>query len=741
MRIPNGGRGLTVAMVLAAALLALLTRALDIAQVFGANDGVFLYIADSAYHARRALFTFTNFPEVLQRDPYIAYPDGAVVPMPPLYDWTVGAVARVFGDSVSVFERVAAWVSPVFGALTVIPVYTMGRIVGGHRVGLGSAAIFAVLPASTGFARIGDVDSHAAVACLAAVYLALVMALARPNSRRRQLVVLCGALVLVRVAMLLSWSGSLLYLGLAESVILLAGLLAGRVDLFTGQAVGCVAAAAVVSAWVGVAPVPIGGPFSTTTLSWIHVLFLVYFALVAGGLALIRDVWRRGGLALRLGCAAVLAATAAGCLVLLVPDLVESLARGLSFLSKSDDWAETVPEQNLLFRPQHGFARAAVWRAHVDYGFLAYAIPLTPLAALAFARDPRVRVPAVCLACWTAVLSVLALAQLRFGSDFAPVGSVGFGLLLAGLGHWIQRRLPARAARALVVCAGVALLWPALASVHLPKVPAALAYLRDPTSEPAGPTLPGVRTLTRFLRTVGAVTPETSGYFDPEIRPEYGILCWPPHANVLNYAARRASPASAFGPYLDREKLRATLRFYFVHSEQQAVGLAEQLDIRYAVTFDREDGDPHVFTHRLHRTDGSAVGAWSHVERLRLVIEQPPGGTHLPTFFPSRKVKADTIPFKLFEIVKGAVLEVHSAPGARVDAEVWLTTPTERRFPYRATAIADTNGVARLRVAYATQTEGPTRSEGPYRIRTRDVELRAPVSDADVREGTVLRVE
>jgi asparagine N-glycosylation enzyme membrane subunit Stt3 len=142
--------------ILLIAVVALLARSLHFPVVFLGDGEVLMAIRDASIHARRALFSFVNFPAVLYWDPYLAYPTGAPVPMPPLYDWTLAAVARAFGDSLSAFEHVAAWSSPVLAALTVLPVYAGGRVVGGRGVGLGAAAIFALLPVSVIRSRVGE---------------------------------------------------------------------------------------------------------------------------------------------------------------------------------------------------------------------------------------------------------------------------------------------------------------------------------------------------------------------------------------------------------------------------------------------------------------------------------------------------------------------------------------------------------------------------------------------------------
>src|SRR5262249_14159154 len=75
-------------------------------------------------------------------------------------------------------------------------------------------------------------------------------------------------------------------------------------------------------------------------------------------------------------------------------------------------------------------------------GGFAWLIPLAPLAALAAARDPRRRLAALALAGWTTVFGALALAQVRFGSDYAPSGALGFALCLDAARRALARRLP-----------------------------------------------------------------------------------------------------------------------------------------------------------------------------------------------------------------------------------------------------------------------------------------------------------
>ncbi|MBW1687582.1 MAG: hypothetical protein JRS35_21305 [Deltaproteobacteria bacterium] len=54
--------------------------------------------------------------------------------------------------------------------------------------------------------------------------------------------------------------------------------------------------------------------------------------------------------------------------------------------------------------------------------------------------------------------------------------------------------------------------------------------------------------------------------------------------------------------------------------------------------------------------------------------------------------------------------------------------------------LADREGLARLRVPYATVTTAPTRPAGPYTLRSGGRSQRIRVSDAQVRQGAVIAI-
>ncbi len=723
-------------------LLALAARSLDWPLVFPGDGQVWLDPFDGAYHARRALYTFERFPEILRFDPYLGFPSGAPVPAPPLYDWLLGASARLLGSDTSTFESVAAWAAPVLAALAVIPIAAAGRCVGGPVLGLAAAALYALLPVAVNFSRVGNADHHGAVALLGAALLALTLRLASGAPPRRR-TALWAALALVRVALVLVWSGSLLYVAVADGVLLGLGLLAGG-SWLAAHALG-LAAGALLLAPAAAAEHAAGGPaFIATTFSWLHVAALALLGAFAGALALaerVRAAPGPGGRGLR---AAAFAALALGALAAL-PGARAALAPARAFLARSDAWGHANLEQRPLF-PWLTSAPLVHGRPATSlYGGFAYLIPLAPVAALARARDPRRRRAAWALAAWCAAFGALALAQVRFGNEFAAPGAVGFALLLAEGRGALARWLPAAGARprladAATFAAGAALLWPAFAAVHRPALQRAVSLARVPGLALGLVETSGNGSLRRFAEAVRLAAPDPAAERDPFAHPSFGVLSSPNFAYALLYYARRAAPATNAGPYVDPELLADAFAFFAEESEARALAIARRLGARYVLTADHEALAPGTLELRLQREVGSAQGTSDHLARFRLVAEGPERGRPLFHQFRGRPPRGAP-PYRLFEVVEGARLRVPAEPGSEVLAEIWLASPLGRSFAWRARARAGADGMARLRVPYPTRGAAPVRTLGSYRVRAGERDLRVEVSESDVREGRVVAVE
>jgi asparagine N-glycosylation enzyme membrane subunit Stt3 len=713
--------------LLGVALVALVMRSTALPDVFAMDGRVYLDIHDSAYHARVALYDFVNFPSALHFDRWMAYPDGALVPNPFLFDWAVAGTARTFGSSREHFESTAAWASPVLATIATLVTFGMGRLLGGSGLGLAAAAIFAVSPPSLHHSQVGDLDHHAAVALLGALLLWGSLELARTPARRERTLVAAALVGLVQVAMVLTWSGSLLYLGLCQGALLLTAIFEDRHELLWAQSAGALGAAALCALYIALVPNSIVAPFTTTTLSWFHVLALSLAGTTSALLAFVLARGRRRSAAQRLVTGMAIGA-ALSIAALAVPAVREGLTPSLSFLATTDEWAAANPEQ----RPLYGSGGALA-----NFGWLAYLLPLTVMGPVLLIRDGARRASGICLLCWTAVLGALAILQVRYLNDFVPAASLALALLARQASQWLGARVPPSAARLAIGVAIGVLLRPGWEDADVFRRALARALGEQPVETER---MDARRTLTVFAELLRDAMPETADPDQPGARPTFGVLAPASFGHTLHYYARRATPANNFGPYLDVEKFRAARRFYNARDESEAIAIAEQLRTRYVMSYARELADQELFLFSLHTHDRPVGGG--HAERLRLIAEGPANGLPFAEYFPSGQMPEETIPYKLFEVVRGAVLEARGVPGTELRAEIEVVSNLQRRFPVSASTRADAAGVARLRVPYATTliSNLPTKAAGPYRVRFGAGESEAHVSEADVSEGRVVRV-
>ena len=140
-------------------------------------------------------------------DPY-PVAGGQFVAIAPLYDTiTATAVLMLQGRTAETesVERVAAFVPPTLGALTVVIIWALGRRLFDWRAGLSAAALLTILPGHfMDRTMLGFVDHHALEALLAmAALLAVVTALKRPVFSLRA----AATIGIVLGLYLLAWSG------------------------------------------------------------------------------------------------------------------------------------------------------------------------------------------------------------------------------------------------------------------------------------------------------------------------------------------------------------------------------------------------------------------------------------------------------------------------------------------------------------------------------------------------------
>jgi dolichyl-diphosphooligosaccharide--protein glycosyltransferase len=146
--------------------------------------------ADAYYHMRLVDNLLRNFPHFLAFDPYTAYPSGASVGWAPFFDWLLAGIiwmVSLGSPTPHTIDAVGAYFPAILGALTVIPVYFIGKELFNRWAGIISAGLVAILPGEFLTRSIlGFTDHHVAETLFSTISI-LFLILAIKSARERQL--------------------------------------------------------------------------------------------------------------------------------------------------------------------------------------------------------------------------------------------------------------------------------------------------------------------------------------------------------------------------------------------------------------------------------------------------------------------------------------------------------------------------------------------------------------------------
>lgn len=190
---------ITLAIIIVAAFLIRVVGQLDVVFVDGA---VLFRGTDAWYHMRVVDNVLANFPKPMLFDPYAFYPDGGTVGYHPLMSWIITSISFIVGTSK--VEYVGAFLPPILGCLTLIPVYFLGKTLFNRTVGIIACVLIAVLPGEfLHRTLLGFTDQHALeVLLMVSTILFLVLAYKR---NRIRYTIITGVLLGLYV---LNWHGA-----------------------------------------------------------------------------------------------------------------------------------------------------------------------------------------------------------------------------------------------------------------------------------------------------------------------------------------------------------------------------------------------------------------------------------------------------------------------------------------------------------------------------------------------------
>jgi dolichyl-diphosphooligosaccharide--protein glycosyltransferase len=147
--------------------------------VFLSNGFVKFTSNDAWYHMRTLNVLLENYPQRMFFNPMTNYPNGSYIHFGPLYDQLMAITALVLGmgsPGQDLVNTVGAYFPAVLGALTVIPVYYIGKYLGGRKTGILAAILIAFAPGQfLSRSLLGFTDHHVAESLFSTLFIMFFM--------------------------------------------------------------------------------------------------------------------------------------------------------------------------------------------------------------------------------------------------------------------------------------------------------------------------------------------------------------------------------------------------------------------------------------------------------------------------------------------------------------------------------------------------------------------------------------
>ena len=158
-------------------------------QVF--DNGYIKFTSTDAYYYQRFIDnTAVNFPHMMKFDPYFIYPGGRALFDIFFPEWLIAGFAWLFGmgaPTQHTIDVVSVFFPAIFAALTVIPVYFIGKSLFNRWVGVIAAGLTAILPGEyLGRTILGLTDTPAIEVLLTTTFICFAI-LAVKAAREREL--------------------------------------------------------------------------------------------------------------------------------------------------------------------------------------------------------------------------------------------------------------------------------------------------------------------------------------------------------------------------------------------------------------------------------------------------------------------------------------------------------------------------------------------------------------------------
>ncbi|MGD0171038.1 MAG: oligosaccharyl transferase, archaeosortase A system-associated [Halobacteriota archaeon] len=732
---------------------------------------------DPYYHLRIIENTIQHFPYVLAYDPYVNYPTGFWIGWPPLFDFLAAAYTLVAMALFHVDWQVGVATFPaLLGALAILPIYYITKLVFDWKAGIVAAALLTVIPANILRSMVGNVNHHVAAEVLfpALLFLFLMLALkgeltfgkvrrfAFTGGDRRTLLYAALAGVFV-TAGLLTWLGSFLFLGIIGAFAIVQYSIY-HVKRLSSDNLTIILLTMLFVSLITLLPVSLTSHFGLTidtlNLSLFQPLFLVALIIIFaifGFLAYYMRGMRRATYPLTI-CALVVAAGVG--FYLWNPGLAVTVFGGYGFFTGSGV-LQTVAEAQPLFGGAGGFQLGTA----AEYFQLLLFVGLAGLAVLVYRMWRKQDEAALLLAVWSVFAFALAAEQTRFTFLLSANVAILSGFVIV----WIMDALIGKSYGKLSgvrdVGAVPQLFGREVKYTQLLGVLIVVAVL----------LLPSISVTTSYARTASGVispdwaesvqwmsanTPVTSNYnVTSDQIPQYGVLSWWDYGNWIIFLGHRPAIANNF-----QTGISDSATFFVSQNESDTLGIIQKDNVKYVMTDYEMAGytdkfpaiallsgqgvDTFLTTQAQYDQNGTLTqqtvptDAYYNTTVVRLQYEDGNGYSHYRLIHESPTTvgtlgETDIKAVKTFEYVEGARIAVHGNGNATLSLNV--TTNQNRTFNY--TQSAQVNGTNVFVVPYST-TGMPygIKTDPAYKVTVGNVTKEIAVSESDVQNGTELNL-
>jgi len=417
--------GVLIAIFFGVSLLFRVSLPFD--QVFS-GEWIKFTSVDAYYHMRIVDNLVHNFPHLMSFDPYYIYPGGHWMGGTYFFDWLLAGIIWVIGlgsPSQHTVDVIGAYFPAILAALTVIPVYFIGKTLFNRWVGVLAAALIAVLPGEyLGRSILGFTDHHVAETLFSTVALLFVILaiktagqrqLAFSHFRQRDWSTITKPLVYSLLAgiflgiYLITWQGALLFVFIITLYLIIQFI----IDHLRGKSVDHLGIVGVVAFLIALI---IFLPFSFDRLFSVAMVIALFVPLVLIGISRVM-----AGKQLK-PAYYPLALVGIGIVFIAVfyvinPDLLGRMLAKFAIFAPVGATAATTLEMQPFLSPQGSFSLTVAWGNYTTGFYITLCVLIYLLFYKAIYRRQSSREENLLLV-WSVLILVATLVQRRFAYYF-----------------------------------------------------------------------------------------------------------------------------------------------------------------------------------------------------------------------------------------------------------------------------------------------------------------------------------